>query len=185
MTAHTRKRSDLALVNGGKPPVSGLDAMLSEMVLNRTVGDIARLHDGAGNARTYLAASMVFNAIFEKDVGAIASIVNRVDGTVPNEDEREGYANYFGDAIEDVLDYTQNEQILVSPLDPCIIGLAKAVVYVAYAPCGKNPAARKERQKAMDMVLGRTGGRKTQPTRPAIETTYVRPEWMSLDEKKE
>lgn len=175
-----QKRTDLALIEQGKPPVAGVDALLADYVLGKTFGEVVKHHEGSCNARTYLVVSMIFNAVMEKDVGAIASIVNRVDGTIPDEKERENYANYFGDAIEDVLDYTQNQQILVSPQDPCIIALAKALVFVAYAPCGKNPAARKERQKAMDIILNRTGGRKTEPTRQAIETAYVQPSWMSL-----
>jgi hypothetical protein len=123
---------------------------------------------------------MVYNAVFEMDVDLIRTIALRIDGTVPEEDKRDGFANLLGDAIEDVLSYTQADQLRVTPQDQPVIAMAKALVFVGTQPCGSNYAKRKERNLAAQMILERTGGRKVQPTRLQVETKYVEPEWMKL-----
>lgn len=160
-----------------------LDGYLTDMCLHWTVGQVKRTVEGSQNARALLCASIIDNAIFELDMGAISNIVTRIDGTVPEEGRRDGYANLFGDALGAVLAMDDlRKKIQVLPEDPCIIGLAKAVVYISVQSCGTNPSKRRERQKAQEMVFARTGGRKTEPTKLAIETTYARPDWMNLPE---
>lgn len=161
-----------------------LDNYLTRVCLERTMGDVVRSRDIATNAKQYTVASMVFNAVFEKDVDLIRTIALRIDGTVPEEDKRDGYANLIGDAIEDVLSYEQAVQLQVTPQDPPIIAMAKALVFVGTQPCGTNYAKRKERNLAAQMILERTGGRKVQPTMAQIETRYVEPDWMKLPTRK-
>lgn len=157
-----------------------LDRYLSDICLHWTVGQMKRAIEFSNNPRTLLVASIVNNAIFELDMGAISNIVMRIDGTVPDEESRSGYANLFGEALDTVLSLTDFRQNLnVYPEDTCIIGLAKAVIYISGQSVGNNPSKRKERQKAQEMVFARTGGRKTAPTKLAIETSYARPDWMS------
>lgn len=157
-----------------------LDNYLTDVCLTRTMGDVVRSRERAANLKEYTVSCMVFNAVFELDVDLIRTIALRIDGTVPEEDKREGFANILGDAIEDVLSYSQAEQAKIVPEDPPIIAMAKALVHIGTQPCGTNYAKRKERNLAAQMILERTGGRKVQPTRPAIETRYVSPEWMRL-----
>lgn len=151
----------------------------------RTMGDVVRMKEGAANARSYTVASMIFNAVFEMDVPLIKTITMRIDGTVPKEGEREMYANILGDAIDDVLSYSRKEQLQIIPEDPPVIAMAKALVYVATQPCGNNYAKRKERNMAAEMILERTGGRKTSPLKIEGEVVYVEPEWMRLPGKEE
>ena len=162
-----------------------LDNYLTFVSLGRTMGDVVRSREIATNAKQYTVASMIFNAVFEMDVDLIRTIALRIDGTVPEESKRAGYANILGDAIEDVLSYEQAVQLQVTPQDPPIIAMAKALVYIGTQPCGNNYAKRKERNLAAQMILERTGGRKVQPTAIHVTTEYVEPEWMQLASGKD
>ena len=162
-----------------------LDDYLTRVCLDRTMGDVVKSREQAANAREYTVACMVFNAVFELDVDLIRTIATRIDGTIPAEGDRESFANIMGDALEDVLNYDEKEQTIITPDDPPIIAMAKALVHIGTQPCGSNYAKRKERNLAAQMILERTGGRKVNPTRPMIETKYVEPEWMRLGEADE
>ena len=158
-----------------------IDHYLTMVALDRTMGDVCRARENAQNTRGYTINSMIFNAVFETDVELIRTLSTRIDGTVPEEGKRAGYANILGDAIEDVLGYEQAAQLQITPQDKPIIAMAKVLVFVASQPAGSNMAKRKERNLAASMILERTGGRKVQPTKPLIETKYVEPEWMLED----
>ena len=162
-----------------------LDNYLANTCLGMTMGDVVRSRDVATNAKQYTVASMIYNAVFEMDVDLIRTIALRIDGTVPEEDKREGYANIIGAALEDVLSYEQARQLKVVPNDPPVIAMAKALVYVGTQPCGTNYAKRKERNLAAQMILERCGGRKVQPTRYEAQIEYVEPEWMQLGQGEE
>ena len=162
-----------------------LDDYMTRICLDDTMGNVVHAREVATNAKQYTVASMIFNAVFEMDVDLIRTIALRIDGTVPAEDKREGYANILGDAIEDVLSYQKVDQLQITPQDKPVIAMAKALIFVATQPAGGNYAKRKERNLAAQMILERTGGRKVEPTRPQIETVYVEPEWLQLPEAEE
>lgn len=42
--------------------------------------------------------------------------------------------------------------------------------------------ARKDRQKAVQMILDRTEGRRSEPAKPVEETVYEAPAWLGLAE---
>lgn len=156
-----------------------IDHYLTMVSLDRSMGDVCKSREHASNAREYAVNSMLFNAVFETDVELIRTLATRIDGTIPEEGKREGYANILGDAIEDVLAYEAAEQMKVVPEDKPIIAMAKVLVFVASEQAGNNMTKRKERNLAASMILERTGGRKVQPTKPLIETKYVEPEWLT------
>ena len=157
-----------------------LDNYMADVCLYRTMGDVVRAREIAVNVKQLTVNSMIFNAVFEQDVDLIRTIALRIDGTVPEEDKRNGYANIFGDALEDVLDRDVDDQMNIVPSDPPVIAMAKALVYIGTRPCGSNYAKRKERNLAAQMILERCGGRKVQPTRIETAIEYVEPEWMQL-----
>lgn len=159
---------------------TSVDEYLSEVVMGRTMQDVVKGRESANNAKAYTINGMIFNAVFELDVELIKTLTTRVDGTVPEEGKREGCANILGDAIEDVLSYSDKELLKVVPSDPPIIAMAKVLVYVSTQPAGNNMARRRERNLATQIILERTGGRKVKPTKPLLETKYVEPEWMGL-----
>lgn len=164
---------------------TSLDGFMTDMCLYRTMGDVVRGRESAANAKTYTVSQMIFNAVFEMDVDLIRTIALRIDGTVPEEDKRDGFANLIGDAVEDVLSYTRADQMQVVPDDKPIIAMAKALVFIATQPCGSNYAKRKERNLAAQMILERCGGRKVQPTKLDHQIEYVEPEWMKLPGNEE
>lgn len=157
-----------------------LDNYLTNTCLLKTMGDVVRSRDIATNAKQYTVASMIFNAVFEMDIELIRTIVMRIDGTIPEEDKRDGFANIMGAALEDVLSCERPQDLEVTPDDPPIIAMAKALVYVGTQPTGSNYAKRKERNLAAQMILERCGGRKVQPTRIEAQIEYIEPEWMQL-----
>ncbi len=157
-----------------------IDNYMADVCLYRTMGDVVKLKETSVAAKQYVVSQMISNAVFELDVDLIRTIALRIDGTVPEAEKRAGYANIFGDAIEDVLSYTYARQMEIVPEDKPIIAMAKALVYIATQPCGSNYAKRKERNLAAQMILERCGGRKVQPTRPDRTIEYVEPEWMQL-----
>jgi len=159
---------------------TSLDGYMADVCLFRTMGDVVKAREIATNVKQITVNSMIFNAVFEQDVDLIRTIALRIDGTVPEEDKREGYANIFGDALEDVLNRSVDDQMNIVPNDPPIIAMAKALVYIGTQPCGSNYAKRKERNLAAQMILERCGGRKVQPTRIEATIEYIEPEWMQL-----
>lgn len=173
------------IIRKGRPYDTSLDNYLANVCLGRTMGDVVRIRESADNAKGYTVSCLIFNAVFEQDIDLIRTIALRIDGTVPEEDKRDGFANILGAAIEDVLSYEKAEQLMVTPQDPPVIAMAKALVYVSTQQCGKNYAKRKERNLAAQMILERCGGRKVQPTRLEARVEYVEPEWMRLGTKEE
>lgn len=158
------------------------DELLTDYALTKTMGDLVRTSEIAIKARDYALSRMICNAVFEVDIELIQTIVQRIDGTIPAEGKTDSYATAFGDALEDVLEYTQAQQMEVTPEDRPIIAMAKAVVYAATNRVGSNLARKKERNLAARILLERTGGRKIAPTPLQIETVYVEPDWMKLPE---
>jgi hypothetical protein len=157
-----------------------MDSYLTDVCCTRTMGDVAKTRETASNAKAWVVNSMILNAVFEQDIDLIKTIITRVDGLVPDEGDRGGYANILGDALDDVLSLTEVEALNITPSDPVIIALAKVLVHTAARPTGSNYMQRKQRNLAASMILERTGGRKTGPTRPTLETKYVEPDWMGL-----
>lgn len=156
----------------------GLDDYTARVCLDFSIGELLRMRETATNARAYFVSNLVFSAIFEKDMALIEILANRIDGTVPTTTDRESFANIMGDAIDDVLDMPNRAQVVIKPDDPVIIALAKAVFAIATLPTRGNPVLKRERQKAVEMVYGRTSGRRTEPVKPLLETKYVEPDWM-------
>lgn len=159
---------------------TGIDDYLTYLCLEKTIGEVLEMRERAPNAKCYFAAQLIFCAVFETDIGCIQQVVERVDGTIPEEGERDKFANIFGDALDDVLELDNVEQLRIFPQDPCIIAIAKATYSISVCPVGKNVNKKKDRQKAIEMILKRTGGRKSEPTRETKVIEYVDPEWMSL-----
>ena len=168
-----------------KPYDTSLDGYLTEVCLGRTMGEVMLSRETAMNAKQYTVACMVFNAVAELDVDLIRTIALRIDGTIPEENKRGGFANLIGLALEDVLSYEKAQQLQVCEDDPPIIAMAKALVYVATQPCGSNYAKRKERNLASQMILERTGGRKVEPTRIEGKVKYVEPDWLRFGSGQE
>lgn len=132
----------------------------------------------APSTRHFFVAQLIFNAVFEKDVGCINEIAKRIDGAVPDADERDQFANILGDALDDVMDFPLQD-LVVYVDDPAIVAIAKALIYIALEPVGKSVSKRKDREKALGIVLSRIGGNKNKPVRETELLEYVEPEWLT------
>lgn len=167
-----------------------LDAYLTNLCLYRTIGEVNKLREQATNARAYFGCNLVWNCIwgsdgkYNPDISCIKTIIKRIDGTVPDKETRDGYANLIGDAIEDVLDYENDPRAMVIQADDlAIVALAKVIVNVANRDVGKNIQARKDRATAIDIILERTGGKQTEPVKEVATVAYIEPAWMLPDEE--
>lgn len=160
----------------------GLDDLFTEFSVTKTIGQMTMERSGSMNARGYFVSNAICTAVFDLDIGLIAEIVKRIDGLAPSKGDNHGYSEIFGDALLDVLDYGNPGEMRVFPGDPVIIALAKATIAIANADVGKNMQARKDRQKAVQMILDRTEGRRSEPAKPVEETVYEAPAWLGLGE---
>ena len=160
----------------------GLDELFTSVAVEKTIGQVVMERSRSLNARGYFVANTICCAIFDLDIGLIAEIVKRIDGLAPSKGDNHGYSEIFGDALLDVLDYGSQDELRIFPSDPVIVALAKAAIAVANADVGKNMQARKDRQKAVQMILDRTEGRRSEPTKPVEETVYEAPAWLGLGE---
>lgn len=157
-----------------------LDDYITEVALNRTVADLMRIRNTAATARSAFVANTICAAIFDLDIGLISEIVKRIDGLAPAKGDMDAFSNIFSDALNDVLEYDQASQMRVFPTDTPIIALAKATVAVSMSEPGRNMQARKDRQKAVQMVLDRIEGRMSEPAKPIEAPEYIEPEWLGL-----
>lgn len=165
--------------------LQSLDDYITDVVLNSTVGTLLRTRVTAPDARTAFVANTICAAIFDLDIGLISEIVKRIDGLAPSKGDMDTFSNIFSDALDDVLSYTDREQTVIYPDDPPIIALAKATMAVSMSDPGRNMQARKDRQKAVQMILDRVEGRMSEPARPQEETVYSVPEWVGLPRGEE
>lgn len=160
----------------------GLDELFTSVAVEKTIGQVVMERSRSLNARGYFVANTICTAVFDLDIGLIAEIVKRIDGLAPSKGDNHGYSEIFGDALLDVLDYGNPGELRIFPSDPVIVALAKAAIAVANADVGKNMQARKDRQKAVQMILDRTEGRRSEPAKPVEETVYEAPSWLGLAE---
>lgn len=136
----------------------------------------------APSARTAFVASTICQAIFDLDIGLISEIVKRIDGLAPSKGDMDAFSNIFSDALNDVLEYTDGRQLTIYPTDKPIIALAKATVAISVSNPGRNMQARKDRQKAVTMILDRIEGRRSEPAKPVELPEYEEPSWIGLAE---
>lgn len=159
-----------------------LDDYITDVSLHKTLADLMDMRVNAPTARTVFVASTICQAIFDMDIGLISEIVKRIDGLAPSKGDMDEYSNIFSDALADVLEYTQADQMRIYPTDSPIIALAKATVAVSVSNPGKNMQARKDRQKAVAMILDRVEGRRSEPAKPVELPEYQVPDWVGLAE---
>ncbi len=155
-----------------------LDDLLTNYCLQYSIGDIVNKRETTGDTRTFFLYTLIFNAVFEADVGCINEIVKRIDGAVPDSEERDSYANILGDALEDIMDFPKSEVMTIYPEDPAIVAIAKVLLGISMYPVGKNVGKRKDREKALQIVLTRVGGNKSKPTQEVELLEYTEPDWL-------
>ena len=162
------------------PTSESMDDYIANVSLFRTIGQVVAGRDTAGTTKTFFVMNLFFSAVFDMDISLISEIVKRIDGTAPEKGGTNGCSSIFSDALNDVLNYEDAKRLTIFPDDPAIIALAKATVCIANSDPGMNMQARKDRQKAVQMILDRTEGRRNEPAKPTVAIEYKEPDWMSL-----
>lgn len=121
-------------------------------------------------AATYLVCRLFTDAVFNGDVYAIQTIVNRIDGTPPADVDVDDYRTLFGDCIQEVLDSSEADKLKVYPEDTVMMALCKSLYDTAVRdiyhdakgkPVRPSSEAKRERDSAMRLILERAGGRRT------------------------
>jgi len=159
------------------------DEYLTNILVNKTMEDVVRSFSTSLNVKAYTCYKLVMDAIIERDIGLINQIIKRVDGTIPTVTERKNFANIFGNSLEEVMQQQADNRFNIDPKDKAITAMSKAIIYVALTSGGNNVSKKKDRVMAVDILLSRTGGMRSEPVRQQLETTYVRPDW-SLEKPK-
>lgn len=162
--------------------IQSLDDYITDVALRKTLADLMEMRVSAPSARTAFVASTICQAIFDLDIGLISEIVKRIDGLAPSKGDMGAFSNIFSDALNDVLEYTDGRQLTIYPTDKPIIALAKATVAISVSNPGRNMQARKDRQKAVTMILDRIEGRRSEPAKPVELPEYEEPSWIGLAE---
>lgn len=122
-------------------------------------------------AAEFLVSRLFTDAVFSQDIRAIQLIINRIDGGLPKDTEVARYRTEFGDCLNEVMEMTRQEQVMVDPDDTVMMALCKSLYQIAVEDIywdhnklkKKQPSdtRKKERDTALRMVLERAGGRKT------------------------
>lgn len=143
---------------------------------------------GNADAAAMLVCRLFTDAVFSSDIYAIQTIVNRIDGGVPNDESQEDYRTLFGDCIAKVLASTSGDQLKVKPDDTVMDALCKSLYDMAVRdiyrdnegrPRKPGTEAKRERDSAMRMILERTGGRKTKVEREHVAELVESADWIS------
>lgn len=164
--------------NQTKGLAKGLDNILTSYLMDKTLGEICYTHEHTSNTRTWTACHLIIEAICEQDVGLMKLIIQRIDGGIPQANERDKFANIIGNAIDQVLDQPLCERTQLDfSNDSGIIAMAKAICLAATTTVGNNVAKRKDRQMAAEILLNRTGGMKSEPVKDSDKKVYVDPSW--------
>jgi hypothetical protein len=166
-----------------------LDEYVTDACLFKTTGEIldnAENKLGYGSSlKSQWIARLIKDALLDMDITTIQTIVNRIDGLVPDKHNRSEYANYMGSALDDVMGMSDERMLAIMPDEPAIISLAKVVVYISMSKPGNNIQMRKAKNQAIDMILTRCGGRVPEPVKEAFEVRFEDPDWMRLPEATE
>ena len=176
----TKKKETLALSksSSNNHGYNNLDDHLLEVVMNKNMEQIYNLRETCPNARGFYIANMICQAVMELNIELIEEIVTRIDGPAPDTTARENAANFFGDAMADVLRAPVREAFTYRGSDPAIITLAKATYIIANAPTRGNQAKMKQQRKAVTLINSRVSGRRSGTTMKSLDTEYVAPDWF-------
>ncbi|MCF0108476.1 MAG: hypothetical protein HUJ59_05730, partial [Bacilli bacterium] len=178
--------------NGKWEDQESLDKALTETCINSTFAEINMLRETTTSIKQGFLCDLLTDAMFSvkkkiglwPDINLILTIVHRIDGTVPEEETRESYANLFGDALEEVMQLPDDKQSNPGFHEPILTALAKATIMIARAPA-YNAGERKEKAAAVDLIFNRMEGRKSGPVKAQLEERYISADWRKKLEKGE
>lgn len=148
------------------------------------------------DATSHLCAQMFTDAVFNRDIRVIQTIITRVDGGLPKDTEVEEYQTLFGDCMNQVLAMSTIDQVRVLPTDSVMMALCKSLFDIAQEDIynevksdsmgntwsrRRKPSTEQKqaRDAALRLILERAGGRKTAiPKRPEQKAEVVLADWI-------
>lgn len=123
------------------------------------------------NAAMHLVARLFTDAVFNRDVRSISTIIQRVDGGLPKDDEMALYRTEFSECVQELMGYEEAERLKVMPYDTVMMALCKSLYDIAVEdiywdeekgrPRRPSDTQKQLRDNAMRIILERAGGRKT------------------------
>ena len=142
------------------------------------------------NAAMFLVSRLFTDAVFNQDIRSIKMIVQRIDGGLPKDTDVEDVQTMFGDCLLEILKMRNPERLKVSPKDTVLMALAKSLfdiavedIYYDYKknrPILKPSTDRKnERDMALQMVIERTGGRRTMTAKAMQQEEIEEADWIA------
>lgn len=157
------------------------DEKLREIILGMTIGElntVCESYYGKTMTSKYWISTVVRDAIAQLDIAAIKTIIQRLDGGVPDKKNRDNYANYIGMFLEEVMSYPIEEVRVLRFDDNVYIALAKAILHISLQkPIDNN--ARRDKNLATEIIFERCGGRVSEPVKELMDVRYVEPDWMN------
>lgn len=146
-------------------------------------------HSNKENAAMFLVSRLFTDAIFNGDIRAITTIINRIDGGLPKDCDIERYQTLFGDCINQVLELENAERLRVLPDDSVMMAMCKSLYDLAVQDIYWDPKKGKkikptvdkkqERDSAMRIILERAGGRKTLSSVPELKEEVQVADWIA------
>lgn len=140
------------------------------------------------NAAMFLVSRLYTDAVFNNDIRAIQLIISRIDGGLPKDTEVDSFQTQFGDCLNEVMNFTSSEMIVVHPSDSVMMALCKSLyalatqdIYWDYErkkPCRPSTQRKQERDAAMRMILERVGGRKTLLAKQEVQVEILDADWI-------
>ena len=141
-------------------------------------------------AAMFLVSRLFTDAVFNQDIRSIKLIIQRIDGGLPKDTEVENVQTLFGDCLLEILKYRNADRLKVKPNDTVLMALAKSLFDIAtediYYDYKKNrpilkPSTDKknERDMALQMVIERTGGRRTMTAKTMQKEEIEEADWIA------
>lgn len=140
------------------------------------------------NAAAFFVSRLFTDAIFNQDVRAIATIIQRVDGGLPKDIDVALIRTEFSDCVNELMEYDHISRTKIFPSDTIMMCLAKSLYDLAVEDIywdeeegrPKKPSDTKKqlRDNARRIILERAGGRKTlKPREVEVEQVELSP-WI-------
>jgi hypothetical protein len=157
-----------------------LDRSIERVLLTTTIGEVIAGAERSPRFRDFFICRLIMDATEGQDIRVIKQLIARLDGAAPKDTEMEHYQTRLADVLEEILDYTDNKQLSIDPLDSPLMAIGKTIAYIALKPAKKGSTESKNcKDAAVGIILDRCGGRRTTPLKGDLVIEYEEPDWLT------
>lgn len=146
-------------------------------------------HNNVENATEFFVARLFTDAIFNGDIRAMQTIIQRIDGGLPKDVDVANVKTAFGDCVNEILDGPIDDRMKVHPSDTVLMAMAKSLYAESVRDIYWNEKQKKPIPKpsteakqckdaARRMILERTCGRRTLTAKEKNEETVEIASWI-------